>query len=133
MLMHLLVLALTVLGLSWVVPGFHIRTAGTAIAVAIVFSVLNFFLGFVVGAMIRVLIFLPAILTLGLLFALVPFLVNTVLLWLTDKVMGSFEIESTGGLLVSAAVITFVNSAFYAHHFNSVLHGNYRYESPNWV
>jgi len=30
-------------------------------------------------------------------------------------------------------VITFVNSAFYAHHFNSVLHGNYRYESPNWV
>jgi putative membrane protein len=129
MLLHLLVLALTILGLSWIVPGFHIRTAGTAIAVAIVFSVLNFFLGW----LIRGVLFVPAILTLGLLFALVPFLVNTVLLWLTDKLMGSFEIESTGGLLVSAAVITLVNAAFYAPLFNSVMHGNYHYGSPRWV
>jgi putative membrane protein len=127
MVLHLIVLALTVLALSWVVPGFHIRLAGTAIAVAIVFSVLNFFIGW----FIRGVLFVPAILTLGLLFALVPFIVNTVLLWLTDKLMGSFEIESTAGLLVSAAVITLVNGFFYAPLFHAVMHG-YRYE-PHWV
>ncbi len=129
MLLHLVVLALTILALSWLVPGFHIRSIGTAVAVAIVFSVLNFFLGW----FIRGVLFVPAILTLGLLFAFVPFLVNTVLLWLTDKLMGSFEIESTGGLLFSALVITVVNAAFYAPLFHSVMHGNYRYESPRWV
>jgi putative membrane protein len=129
MLLHLLVLALTILALSWVVPGFHIRTAGTAIMVAIVFSVLNFFLGWFIRGM----LFVPAILTLGLLFAIVPFLVNTVLLWLTDKMMQSFEIESTGGLLFSAAVITLVNAWFYAPMFRAVMHGNYHYEAPRWV
>jgi len=39
--------------------------------------------------------------------------VNTVLLWLTDKVMGSFEIESLGSLLMSAGAITFVNAAMH--------------------
>ena len=60
--------------------------------VAIVFSVLNFFLGW----LIRVLLFMPAILTLGLLFLFMPFIVNTILLWLTDKLLGSFEIETFG-------------------------------------
>ena len=129
MLLHILVLAFTVLALSWVVPGFHIRTAGTAIAVAIVFSVLNFFLGW----LIRGVLFVPAILTLGLLFAIVPFIVNTVLLWLTDKLMGSFEIESTGGLLLSAAVITIVNAAFYGPMFHAVMHGDYRHPQERWI
>ena len=31
-----------------------------------------------------------------------PFIVNTVLLWLTDKLIGSFQIDTMGGLLVSA-------------------------------
>jgi putative membrane protein len=128
MLLHLIVLALTFLALSWVVPGFHIRSAGTAIAVAIVFSLLNFFLGW----FIRGVLFVPAILTLGLLFAFVPFIVNAVVLWLTDKMMASFEIESTAGLLVSAAVITLVNGFFYAPLFHAAMHG-YRYDSPHWV
>jgi putative membrane protein len=129
MLLHLLVLALTILALSWVVPGFHIRTAGTAIAVAIVFSVLNFFLGW----LIRGVLFVPAIFTLGLLFAFVPFIVNAVVLWLTDKMMGSFEIESTGGLLISAAVITLVNAAFYAPMFHAVMRGTPYHYDPHWV
>ena len=38
-----------------------------------------------------------------------PFIVNTVMLWLTDKLIRSFSIETFGGLLASAAVITAVN------------------------
>ena len=57
---------------------------------AIVFSVLNFFLGW----FIRVVLFVPAMLTLGLLFLFVPFIVNTVMLWLTDKLIRTFAIET---------------------------------------
>ena len=51
----------------------------------------------------------PRVFTFGLLFLFVPFIVNTVLLWLTDKLIGTFSIETCGGLLTSAAVITLVN------------------------
>ena len=109
--LHLAALALTILVLSRVVPGVRIRTAGTAIAVAIVFSILNFFLGLPIKALLVV----PGLLTLGLLFFFVPFIVNTIVLWLTDKLMGSFEIESVRPLLVSAGAITLVNWLFHMH------------------
>jgi len=108
-LLHLAVLTLTVLLLARVLPSVKVRSAGSAVVVAIVFSVLNFFLGW----LIRVALFLPAILTLGLLFLVLPFIVNAILLWLTDKLLRSFEIETLGGLLLSAAVITVVNGFFH--------------------
>ena len=107
--LHLAVLTLTVLLLARVLPSVKVRSAGSALVVAIVFSVLNFFLGW----LIRVALFLPAILTLGLLFLVLPFIVNAILLWLTDKVLRSFEIDTPGGLLLSAAVITIVNGFFH--------------------
>jgi len=107
--LHLAVLTLTVLVLARVLPSVKVRSAGSALVVAIVFSVLNFFLGW----LIRVALFLPAILTLGLLFLVLPFIVNAILLWLTDKLMRSFEIDTLGGLLLSAAVITIVNGFFH--------------------
>jgi putative membrane protein len=119
MLLHLAVLALTILVLSRLLPAVHIRNIGTAVIVAIVFSVLNFFLGW----LIRAVLFVPAILTLGLLFLFVPLIVNTVLLWLTDKLMESFEISTLGGLFVSAVVITLVNGIFYMPLFHSVWQG----------
>jgi putative membrane protein len=118
--LHLAVLALTFLLLSRVLPSVHIPSFGTAVAVAIVFSVLNFFLGW----FIRGVLFVPAILTLGLLFLFVPFIVNAVLLWLTDKLMRSFQIDTMAGLLVSAAVLTLVNGVFNAHYFQSVWQGH---------
>jgi putative membrane protein len=118
-LLHLAVLSLTILVLSRVVPDVSIRSFGTALGVAVVFSILNFFLGW----LIRAVLFVPALLTLGLLFLFVPFIVNTALLWLTDKLMASFEIRSIRGLLVSAAVITLVNSVFYAHAFRAAWYG----------
>jgi putative membrane protein len=117
-LLHLAALTVTVLALSRIFSSVKIKSVASAVVVAIVFSVLNVFLGW----LIRVALFVPAILTLGVLFLFVPFIVNTVLLWLTDKLLGSFEIETTGALLGSAAIITIVNGIFHvalhAHQMN---------------
>jgi putative membrane protein len=107
--LHLAVLALTVLVLARLHPSVRVKSIGSAVLVAIVFSVLNFFLGW----LIRMVLFVPAIFTLGLLFLFVPFIVNAVLLWLTDKLMASFEIKTVPALLFSAAVLTVINGVFH--------------------
>ena len=106
---HLAVLTGVVLGLERLLPSVRVKNVASAVAVAIVFSVLNVLLGWLVKAA----LFLPAILTLGLLFLVMPFIVNTVMLWLTDKLIRSFEIRTLGGLLTSSAVITLVNGVFH--------------------
>jgi putative membrane protein len=103
--LHLVVLTATILLLARFLPSVRIKSVGAALVVAIVFSVLNVLLGW----FIRAVFFVPAILTLGLLFLVLPFIVNAILLWLTDKLIKSFSIETMGGLLASAAVITIVN------------------------
>ena len=109
-LVHLAVLTATVLGVARFLPGVVIKDWKTAALVAVVFSVLNFLLGW----LIHMLLFVPALLTLGLLFFFVPFIVNTLMLWLTDKLIGDFEIKTLRALLGSAAVLTVVNWLFNA-------------------
>jgi putative membrane protein len=127
-LLHLGALALTILVLSRLLPDVRIRSATTAVVVAVVFSILNFFLGW----LIKLVLVVPTILTLGVLWFFVPFIVNAVVLWLTDKLLRSFEIRTTRGLLLSAAVLTVVSSLFDASfHFRWMRHafsGN-----PTWV
>ena len=129
-LLHMAVLTVTVLALARFLPSVKVKSVGSALVVAIVFSVLNVLLGWLITAFLVV----PAILTLGLLFLFVPFIVNTVLLWLTDKVLGSFEIETLGGLLTSSAILTLVNwlfhKAFIAHHLG--MHG-YGAGPTRWI
>ena len=108
-LLHMAVLTVTVLAMTRLVPSVKVKSIGSAIMVALVFSVLNVLFGW----FIRVLLIIPAILTLGLLFLFFNLIVNTVLLWLTDKVMRSFEIETFGGLLSAAAMITVANWLFH--------------------
>lgn len=108
-LLHLVALALFVLALPRLLSDVEVRSPTTAVVVAVVFSVLNFFLGWLIHA----LLFVPALLTLGLLFLFVPLIVNTIMLWLTDKLIGSFEIKSGRSLLLSAAGITMVNWLFH--------------------
>jgi putative membrane protein len=132
-LLHLAALTVTVLALARIFPSVKIRSVGSAIVVAIVFSALNFFLGW----LIRVALFIPAILTLGLLFLFVPFIVNTVLLWLTDKLLRSFEIETLGALLASSAIITLVNAVFHftlnAHSHMAGMHSLYGPGPTRWI
>jgi putative membrane protein len=131
-LLHMAVLTVTVLLLARLLPSVKVKSMGSAIVVAIVFSVLNVLLGW----LIRAFLVLPAILTLGLLFLFIPFIVNTVLLWLTDKILGSFEIETLGGLLTSAGVITVVNWLFHvavrSHTFGHMV-GAYGPGSTRWI
>jgi len=115
-LLHLAVLTTTVLGVARFFPGVEIKGVKSAVVVAVVFSILNVLLGW----LLRALLFIPAVLTLGLLFFFVPFIVNTVLLWLTDKLIGSFEIKTARSLFLSSAVITLVNWLF-----DAAMHGHY--------
>jgi len=110
LLLHLVLLTATVLLLARFLPSVRVRSIGAAIVVAIVFSVLNV----LVGWFIKLVLFVPAVLTFGLLFLFIPFIVNVFLLWLTDKLVKSFSIETTGGLLMSATAITVVNWLFHA-------------------
>jgi putative membrane protein len=109
-LLHLAALTATVLGIARFLPGVEVKGPKTAVIVAVVFSVLNFSLGWLISA----LLFVPALLTLGLLFLFIPFIVNAVVLWLTDKLIEEFEIKTLRALLTSAALITVVNWIFRA-------------------
>ncbi|MES1204428.1 MAG: phage holin family protein [Pseudomonadota bacterium] len=108
-LLHLAALTATILLVARLLPAVRIKGIGSAVLVAVVFSVLNFLLGWVI----KVALFVPALLTLGLLFLFVPFIVNTVMLWITDKLLHAFEIQTTRALLLSSGAITLVNWAFH--------------------
>jgi putative membrane protein len=108
MLLHLAVLTATFLGIARLLPDVQIKGVGNAVLISVVFSVLNLLLGLALKA----LLFLPALLTFGLLFFFIPFIVNTVILWLTDKLLDRFEIKSVRALLLSASSITLVNWLF---------------------
>jgi putative membrane protein len=114
-------LAVTILALARFLPDVEVKGIGTAVMVSIVFSVINALLGWAIYA----LLFFPALLTLGLLFFFIPFIVNTVVLWLADKLIASFEIKSLRALLTSAAAITIVNWVF-----SAVIHSHHL---PRWL
>ena len=84
--------------LASVLPGVRIRTFGTAVVVALVYGVLNYFLFWVLA----LITFIPMLLSLGL-FGLV---INTFLLWVTDKVVDDFEICSLGMTFIMAVLLT---------------------------
>lgn len=106
---HVGILALAVLVLSRVTSGVWLKHPLSALAVAAVFSVLNLGLGW----LIRLLLVVPTILTLGLLLLFTSFIVNAVLLWLADKLLASFELKTMRALLISSGAITLVNWLFH--------------------
>jgi putative membrane protein len=107
--LHVGVLALTVLALSRATSGVWLKNPATSITVAVVFSLLNWSLGW----LLRLLLVVPTILTLGLLLLFTTYIVNTVLLWLADKLLPSFELKTTRALLLSSSAITLVNWLFH--------------------
>jgi putative membrane protein len=85
-------------GVAKLVPGVRVRGYGSAIGVALVYGVLSFFLGWIL----KVLSFPLIILTFGL-FSLV---INGLLLWITDKMLESFDIKGGKALAVATVLIT---------------------------
>jgi putative membrane protein len=98
LLASILLNALVVFIVAKVVPGIVVKDYGTAVAVAVVYGVLSW-------ALKGVLIFfsIPFIIVTFGLFLLV---INAFLLWLTDKILDSFEIKGFAPLAIGTVAIT---------------------------
>jgi putative membrane protein len=91
---------------SKLVPNVRVRRNTTAIGVALVFAVLNVVLGWLLKAVLAVVLLPAAILTLGLPYLFLGLLVNTILLWATDKLIDDFEIRGFFPLIGTAGLIS---------------------------
>ena len=101
----ILLLSLAVFIVANIMPSIKIKNYWTALAVAVVYSLVNFFIGWLLKFFA-----LPFIvLTLG----LFTFVVNAVLLWITDKLLDDFEIEGFFSTLIAAFLITLINSGLH--------------------
>jgi putative membrane protein len=93
------------LGVSKLLPGFRIGSFGTALVVAAVYSALYVVLHFILFRILWILTIPLVILTLGIIF----FVVNAVILWLTNKLVEDFAIDTTATLLMAAVLLTIAN------------------------
>lgn len=100
-LIELLILSVSVFIVSHFHPKIKIKSFGTAILVAIVLSIANLTLGYVL----RLLALPLTVLTLG----LFNFVIFGFLLWLTDMFLDNFEIKSFDATVIAAILIAVLN------------------------
>ena len=84
--------------LALALPGVRLKSYGTAVTVALVYGLLNYFLFWLIA----LIAFIPMLLSFGL-FGLV---INAFLLWLADKLIDDFEIDSVRMTLIMAVLLT---------------------------
>jgi len=96
-----LLMSLSLLIVSYVVPGFFVRGIGAALIGALVFGFLNATLGLVL----KVLTFPFTVLTLGLFW----FVINAIILEITSAIVPGFFIRSFFSALVGAILLMLVN------------------------
>ncbi len=99
---NILFLAIAVFLVAKMSPRIHLKSVGTAIIVAIVYSLINFLAGWIL-----ILLTLPV---LFITFGLFKFVINAFLLWVTDKLIDDFEIENLTTTLIAALMITVIDS-----------------------
>ena len=112
-LIHVAVLTGVILLASRLIAGVRVQSTPAAIGTALAFSVLNWLLGFPLKLLIGFLVFIPAVLTFGLLFFAIPLVVNAILLWITDKALPAFEIQNARALWLMALLISAANFLFH--------------------
>ncbi len=95
---NLFLLSAAVFMVSTFLPGIHIKSYGTAIAVAIVYSIINIFLGWFLFFL-----SLPLIL---ITFGLFNFVINAFMLWMTDKVIDGFDIDNAFTTFIASLLIS---------------------------
>jgi putative membrane protein len=101
LLLQWLLSALSLIVVSKLLPGFHIKDFGSALVAAAVYGVLLVLLG-------RVLVFLafiPVLLTFGLFI----FVINAYQMLLTSALLNNFEIDNIPTALVGAVALTILN------------------------
>lgn len=101
-LLNILFFSAAVFIVANVMPTIKIKNYWTAVVVAVVYSVINF----LVGWLLTILAFPFIVITFG----LFTFVVNAILLWLTDKLIDDFEIEGFMSTLIAALLISLINS-----------------------
>lgn len=102
-----LVTSLAVWVTAAVLPGFHVKSFGSAILVAAIFGILNALLGWLLFA-------LFTIATLGIAWILAfitRWIINAILLKITDALTSHLKIDSFGWALLGALVISLVSTA----------------------
>jgi putative membrane protein len=97
---------IAVLVASKIMPGVRVRKLGTAVGVAVAFALLNLVAGWLLRAVLALVLLPAAILTLGLAYLVLGLLVNMVLLYITDKLIDDFEIKGFWPLIGSAGLIS---------------------------
>lgn len=101
-----LILTFAVWVTSAILPGFHVKSPKSALLVAAIFGVLNFLLGWVLFA-----IFSVATLGIAWLLAFITrWIINAILLVLTDKLTDHLKIDSFGWALGGALVMSLVGT-----------------------
>ena len=104
MLMELLAFSLSVLLVAMVMPSVHVRSFTSALGVAIVYGILKFLLHWIL-----VMVSLPfIIITLGLFLIII----NAFLLWITDKLIDGFEIDSIFSTVIASVLISVLDLIF---------------------
>ena len=106
LLLSWLILSLAVWVTDAVLPGFHVKSFGSALLVAAIFGILNFLLGWLMFAVFT-------IVTLGLAWLLAfitRWIINAILLVLTDKLTDHLTIDSFGWALGGALMMSLVGT-----------------------
>lgn len=101
-----LVLSFAVWVTAEVLPGFHVKSFGSAILVAALFGVLNFLLGWIFFVVLTI-----ATLGIALLLAfLTRWIVNAIILTITDKLTDHLTIDSFGWALGGALMMSVIGT-----------------------
>jgi len=102
-----LIMAFAVWLTANLLSGFHVKSFGSALFVAAIFGVLNLLLGWLLYGVF-------AVLSLGiavLLSFITRWIINAILLKLTDALTDSLKIDSFGWALAGAAMISLISTA----------------------
>ncbi|TKB44491.1 phage holin family protein [Thalassotalea mangrovi] len=98
---NILLLSISIFLVSKMMSSIHLKSFWTAVVVAIVYSIADILLFWLL-----VIISMPLII---ISFGLFVFILNAFLLWLTDQLLDDFEIESFGATIVASFIITVIN------------------------
>lgn len=96
------ILSIVIFIVTKFLPGIRLKNYFTAFIVALVYSLINYVFGWLL-----VLLSLPFMF---LTFGLFKFVINAFMLWVTDKLIEDFEIESFKTTFIAAFLITVIDS-----------------------
>jgi putative membrane protein len=97
-LINILLFSIVVFVVAQILPKVKIKSFGTAVVVAIVYSLFSFFFGWILTFLSLPLIIIT--------FGLFKFVINAFLLWVTDQFISDFKIDGFGTTLIAAFLIT---------------------------